>query len=415
MGFLKAGQLEGIKPQDSPTKAWDGDGLYLHVMPATKRKPKGSKLWRFRYYFRGSEKLLALGVYPHVSLGDARERRDNARKLLAKEPPQDPAAVRKEAKHASANTFQSIAEAYLTKRVSLAPRTLQKMRSQLRMYVFPWIGGQPIRDITVEELKATLRRIEARGKIETVYKTKELCGRVFRYAISEGLASRDIAADLSESFKDRPTGTDTELAAITTAPEVGKLLRALDGYDGQPATRAALLLLPHVFLRQGELRRGRWAEVDLDAATWLIPSERMKGKAGKRVEHLVPLSRQAVGILRGLHEITGDGEYMFPAIGPKRRPISENTLGAALRTLGYTSDVMVPHGFRSMASTLLHEWGFEHRDIEQQLAHLDADAVARKYNRSKRIEARTKMMQAYSDGLDALRAGKPIPKRRTAA
>jgi integrase len=384
-----------------PGKYFDGGGLHLLV------KPTGSKLWRFKYRVNGVEKLLALGSYPEVPLAEARKRHGDARALLAKEPPVDPGAERAAAKAATENTFAAVAEDYLSKQVDrLAPRTVGKARWQLRDFLNPHIGDKPIDKVTARDLLAALRRVEARGLTETAHKTKELAGRVFMYGIASGLCERNVAADLKLALKPRP---NEHLAAITDPAEVGELLRAIKGYNGQPATHAALLLLPHVFLRQGELRSSRWAEIDFEAALWRIPGERMK--MGR--EHLVPLSDQALAILTWLKEITGDGEYMFPAIGPKRRPLSNNTLGYALQGLGYSSDVHTPHGFRSTASTLLHELGYESRDIELQLAHADSNKVRSIYNRSERIKERTRMMQAWSDYLDNLRdAGNVVAIRR---
>ncbi|MGO9039310.1 MAG: tyrosine-type recombinase/integrase [Steroidobacteraceae bacterium] len=387
-----------------PGKHFDGGGLFLLV------KPTGSKLWRFKYRFNGIEKLLALGSYPEVPLAEARSRHSDARALLSKEPPIDPGAERAAAKVATGNTFAAVAEDYLnTQADRLAPRTLSKARWQLREFLNPHIGETPIDQVTAPKLLAALRRIEARGLTETPHKTMELAGRVFMYGIASGLCERNIAADLKLALKPRPT---EHLAAITDPAKVGELLRAIESYEGQPATRAALRLLPHIFLRQGELRDGRWSEVDFEAAVWRIPGERMK--MGR--EHLVPLSDQALAILKDLKKITGGGELIFPAIGPKHRPISNNTLGYALQGLGYGPDVMVPHGFRSMASTLLHELGWDSRDIELQLAHADSNKIRGIYNRAERIKERTKMMQAWSDYLDNLRdAGNVVALRRRKA
>jgi integrase len=418
---LSDARIKAAKPKQKPYKLGDSGGLYLLV---TKNSAGPSKLWRFKYRVSGTsptrfdkfrkkpksrrEKVLALGQYPDVTLAMARERRDSARKLLADN--EDPAIEKRNEKAASANTFAAIAEDYLAKHVDrLAPRTVNKARWQLRDFLNPYIGDKPIDKVTAPDLLAALRRIEVRGLTETPRKTMELAGRVFMYGIATGLCERNIAADLKLALKPRP---EQHLAAITDPAKVRDLLRAIEGYDGQPATAAALRLLPHVFLRQGELRRGRWAEIDWDAALWRVPADRMKMKR----EHLVPLSVQSIAILEWLKEISGGGEYMFPALGPKHRPISENTLGCALRTLGYGPDVMVPHGFRTMASTLLHELGYETRDIELQLAHADSNKIRGIYNRAERMKERTKMMQQWSDYLDSLRdAGNVVAIRRRRA
>jgi integrase len=394
--------IRALKPTEAPYKRSDGGGLFIHITP------KGQKYWRLRYWFNGKEKLLALGVFPRVKIEKARQLREAAKDAVANGT--DPTAQKKADKLAATETFADIAEEYISKQTDrLAKRTVDKARWQMRVFINPHIGAKPIRKIEAQDLLAALRKIEERGKIETAHKTKDLCGRVFMYGIATGRCDRNIAADLKLALSPRPDG---HLAAITDPVKVGELLRAIDGYDGQPATVAALRLAPHVFLRPGELRGGKWSEIDFDDALWWIPAERMKGKKGKKREHLVPLSRQALSILRTLHKFTGDGVYMFPAIGSKERSISENTLGAALRGLGYGPDVMVPHGFRSMASTLLHEMGVVSTDIELQLAHVDSNKIRGIYNRSERLKERAKIMQRWSDHLDKLRAS--VPKARRA-
>ncbi len=395
--------LRAAKHATKPVKLADGKGLHLLV------KPNGSALWRFKYsmarYAHGN--LISLGAYPEVPLKLARERRDEARKQIADGI--DPSEARQDAKRATANTFAEVSELYIKLQEGrLAPRTVDKARWQLREFINPHLGRKPLNEITAPDLLLVLRKIEARGKIETAHKTKELCGRIFMFGIASGLCERNVAADLKLALKPR---AGKNLAAVTDPAKVGQLLRALDAYSGQPGTSAALRLAPHVFLRPGELRAGRWDEVDLEEALWRIPASRMKMKR----EHLVPLSAQSVAILKSLQEITGEGEFLFPAIGPKRRCISENTLGTALRAIGYMPDQMVPHGFRSMASTLLHELGFVSTDIELQLAHADKNKIRAVYNRSERIKERTRMMQQWSDYLDSLRAGgNVVPFKRRA-
>lgn len=394
-------------PREKQYKLFDGGGLYMIVTPT------GGKWWRFKYQFGGREKLLSVGIYPEVSLAEARARCDDARKLLYREPPVNPAVERKAAKLATSNTFQIIADEFVDKRMvkatpPLAPRTIQKARGQLREFIYPRFGQKPIHEITVKDVREALQAITAEGKrIETAYKTKELVGRIFRYAINqyEELPIRNVAADLEtkEVLGKRP---EDHLAAILERPKVGELLRAIEGYSGQPATRAALRLLPLVFLRSAELRGGRWSEVNFKTAQWCIPKARMKpGK--NREEHFVPLSKQALAILKDLHKITGREEFMFPAIGPKRRPISENTLGAALAAMGYDSETQTPHGFRAIFRTIAAE-DLEIRIdwLELQLAHEVKDTNGRAYNRASFLPQRAKVMQQWSDHLDKLRAGK---------
>jgi integrase len=390
------------KNTGKPIKLTDEGRLRLLI------RPSGSASWQHRYDFNGKEQIATLGSYPTLSIAKARVKRDANRAQL--EDGINPMAEKKKekiaARAASANTFATVAAAYLETRTDLAPRTLKKAQWQLREFLNPEIGNEPIGEITAPLLLAAIRKIEKTGKYETAHKTKELAGRVFSFAIAEGTNNVDYnpAAGLSPALKARP---EKHLAALTKPAEVGQLLRVIDGAkDFKPATHAALRLLPHVFLRPGELRGGRWNEIDWDTAQWTVPAGRMKGKGNRRVEHIVPLSRQAVAILKSLEKITGgkDG-YMFPAIGGKDRPLSENTLGAALVTLGYTSDMHTPHGFRSTASTLLHELGFLSSDIELQLAHKDKNQVRGIYNRSERIKERRVMMQKWSDHLDQLRNG----------
>jgi integrase len=407
-------KIRAAKATEKPVKLFDGGGLYVLVNPPSDRLPGGSKLFRFKYYFGrnrkgtgAAEKVLALGQYPYVSLKDARDRRDDALKLLHAEPPIDPAANRKAAKRATANTFQLIAEAYVENRMERAmpprsPRTVQKARTQLRTFIYPRLGQRPIHEITLKDIREALQAITVGGKrIETAYKTKELLGRIFKYAKNQfdELPIHNIVADIEtkEILGKRP---DNNLAAIMERPKIGELLRAMEGYSGQPATLAALRLLPHVFLRSSEIRGGRWTEIDFKASLWRVPASRMKSK----VEHIVPLSKQATEILKELKKITGKGDHMFPAIGPKRRPISENTLGGALAALGYDSDSQTPHGFRAIWRTVAAE-DLEIRIdwLELQLAHEVKDSNGRAYNRASFLPQRAKAMQQWSDYLDKLR------------
>lgn len=387
---LSAKAVEAAKFEGKPRKLFDGNGLFLHVQA-------GGRYWRLKYRFGGAEKLLALGVYPHVSLAAARVRRDEARAQLADGI--NPTAQRKATKDSlGKDTFEAVAREWLENQTKvLAAGTLRLTRRRFETWAFPIIGAQPMRALEPPELLRLLRRIEAKGKHETASRVRQRIGQVFRYAIATGRADRDPTADLKGALM--PAATQHR-AAITTPAEFGALLRAIDGYSGQPASRAALRLAPLTFVRPGELRMARWPEIDLEAAIWRIPSTRMKMKR----EHIVPLSRQAVAILQDLHPVTSHRPYVFESVRPGR-PLSENTMNTALRTMGYSGDMMTPHGFRASASTLLHELGWAPEVIELQLAHAQRSQVAAAYNRSARLEERRGMMQAWADYLDSLRDG----------
>lgn len=294
-------------------------------------------------------------------------------------------------------------------RGNLADSTRVKLHWLLESFAFPWIGARPISDITAPELLAVLRRVESLGKLETTQRLKRVCGQIFRYAVATGRAERDPSADLRGVLK---TGKVRHRASITDPAKVGELLRAMDGFAGSLVVACALKFAPLVFVRPGELRKAEWAEFDLDAGEWRIPAERMK----MRQPHLVPLSHQAVAILRELYPLTGSGRYVFPSIRSMARPMSENTITVALRRLGYTGDEMTGHGFRSMASTLLHEQGWPSDVIERQLAHAERNKVKAAYNYAEHLPQRRKMMQAWADYLDGLKGGgKVIPIKRPRA
>ncbi|MGH8296524.1 MAG: tyrosine-type recombinase/integrase [Steroidobacteraceae bacterium] len=397
MPTLYETRIRAAKPAEKPYKLFDERGLFLLVTPA------GGRLWRLRYRMAGVEKLLALGAYPDVPLKRAREKRDEARKLVADGI--DPSARRQAERSAAAHTFRAMTDEWLlTKKKALTPDTWQRDHDLLYRWVMPYLGNRPIAAVEAPELLEALKRIEAKGLPETAHRTREISGRVFRYAIATGRARRDITADLRGALAPRNT---KNFAAITEPAKVGELLRAIDGYDGQPATAAALNLAPYVFVRPGELRAAEWSEFTLDGEQpeWRIPAERIK----MREAHVVPLSRQAVAILRELQPLTGHDRYVFPAIGGGGRPISENTLNGALRRLGYSSDQMTAHGFRSMASTLLNERGVHPDLIELQLAHAERNKVRAAYNRAQHPAERRTMMQEWSDYLDRLRAN-PTPQ-----
>ncbi len=398
-------KLRNLKSVARATKLYDTLGLFLLCNPPSERNPKGSRLWRYKYYYAGKEKLLALGAYPDLSLQQAREQRDKARKLLAQGG--DPGEHKKQEYeallNAHANSFEAVAREWLERQKSkLDDVTLKKADALLTKWAFPWIGSRPVSAITPRELlERVLRRVEASGKLETVHRLKQRCGQIFRYAIATGRAERDPTPDLRGALATAKTRSH---ASITDPVKIGELLRAIDGFDGQFVTRCALKLTPLVFVRPGELRRAEWKEINLDGAIWSIPAERMKMDA----PHLVPLSRQAVAILRELNPYTCKGRYVFPGARSWQRPMSENTVNAALRRMGYDGSEMVAHGFRSMASTLLNEQGWAPDVIERQLAHAERNEVRRAYNRAKYLEERTKMMQAWADNLDSLRMGPKI-------
>jgi len=403
MATLNEARIRAAKPAGKPYKLFDERGLFLLVTVA------GGRLWRFRYWLGGVEKLLTLGAYADVSLKRAREKRDDARKLVADGI--DPSVRRQAERSAGANTFVALADEWLmTKKRSLSAGTWQRDHDQLHNWVVPYLGNRPIAAIEAPELLAVLKRIEAKGIADTAHRTRAVCGRVFRYAIATGRATRDISADLRGALAARSTKS---YAAITDPARVGELLRAIDGYDGQPTTAAALKLAPYVFVRPGELRAAEWPEFSLHGlhAEWRIPAERMKmGEA-----HIVPLSAQAVAILRELRPVTGSGRFVFPAIGGGGRPLSENTLNGALRRLGYSSDQMTAHGFRSIASTLLNERGVNPDLIELQLAHAERNKVRAAYNRAQRLSERRAMMQDWADYLDSLRASRTVAQVTTVA
>jgi len=384
--------IRNAKPAAKPYKMADGSGMYLLV------NPNGGKWWRLKYRFSGKENSLSLGTYPDTSLKQARERRDAARKQI--EAGIDPSAHRKieKAKRGS-DTFEGIAREWLEKfSGSWAESHAETVERRLERDVFPWLGNRPAGEITAPELLAVLRRIEARGALETAHRVKQLCGQVFRYAVATGRAERDPSNDLRGAL---PPVKEKHHAALTRPADVGALLRAIEGYKGSFVVRCALRLAPLVFVRPGELRKAEWSEFDLDGATWRIPSSRMK----MRREHIVPLSRQAVEILCELHPLTGAGRYVFPSARTTLRPMSEVAVLAALRRMNYSRDEMTGHGFRTIASTMLNELGFPSDAIERQLAHGEPNAVRDAYNRAEHLAARCAMMQQWADYLDNLASG----------
>lgn len=355
----------------------------------------GSRLWRFKYRHGGREKLLALGSYPEISLKRAREKRDEARAILAEG--RDPSAVRATNK---ANTFEAIAREWIEKR-EVSPGTRRRDIDRLEAFIFPRLGSRPVRALTAAEILAEIQRIEERGTIETAHRTRAVVGQVLRYAVATQRADRDVSIDIRGALTYR---SPKNYPAITDPKRIGELLREIDAYVGQPSVVYAQKIAPYVFLRPGELRRGRWSEIDLARAEWRIPGERMK--AGR--EHVVPLSHQVVKLLTDLKPITGDGEFLFPSLLGREKPISEVAMNSALRRMGIGKDEHCPHGWRSTASTRLNELGFPPSDIELQLAHMERNEVRAAYNRAARMKERAEMMQFWADYLDGLRAGKVV-------
>jgi len=407
MDGLTDAKVRAAKPKDKPYKLSDGGWLYLRVAPS------GAKLWRMAYRFAGKEKVLALGAYPAIGLADARSGRDRAKKLLAEgvDPSAQKKAEQRAAKAAAGNTFRAVGNQLMAKheREGHAEATLGKNRWLLSL-AYPDIGDRPVSEITAPELLDVLRKVERRGRYETAKRLRSCCGRVFRYAIANGLAERDPSADLRGALTVHQVN---HRATIVDPKDIGSLLRAIDAFAGQPSTWFALRLAPHVFVRPGELRHAEWTEFDLDATIWRIPAAKMK----MRRPHRVPLSRQSLDLLRELNNITGNGRWLFPSVRTVLRPISENTLNAALRRLGYASDDMSTHGFRAMASTRLNEMGRWNPDaIERQLAHEEENKVRRAYTHATEYWVeRVEMMQAWSDYLDVLReGGQVVPMKRPA-
>ena len=390
-------KIRALRSREKPYKVTDGLGLYLII------NPNGSRWWRFKYRYAGREKLLSLGTYPDTSLKLARDNRDDKRTLLARNI--DPSAIRQLEKVARENTFSAIADEWFHagcpggKNRELKSVTVDQLRKRYDKYLKTKLGNMPIVSITVRNLRTALLKIQDAGHRETAHRVRALAERIFRFAIATGRAERNIAKDLHGTLAAVAT---THFAAVTKPAEIGALLRAMDGYQGQPSVMYALRLAPYVFVRPGELRGAQWSEINLRTATWVIPEERTK--MGR--PHAVPLSTQAVAILKELKEITGDGDLLFPGLRSRYRPISDNSLNAALRRLGYAKNEMTAHGFRTMASTRLHELGFASGDIELQLAHLDRNQIRAAYNRAERLVERRHMMQAWADYLDGLRVDK---------
>jgi integrase len=391
--------IKNAKP--NPDKAYklpDEKGMYLLV------NPNGSKYFRLKYRFGGKEKVLALGVYPDTSLKQAREKRDEARKQLAEgiDPSENRKAVKSSKAESAANSFEVIAREWGGKKVDTWADKNNRSKRMLERNIFPWLGSKPITDILPKDILDCLRRVEDRGTIETAHRTLQICGQVYRYAVATGRAERDITPDLRGAL---PPAKGEHFAAITEPKQVAELLRAIDSYQGSLPAVCALKLAPLVFVRPGELRAAEWQHIDLDAKEWRYYVSKTS------VQHIVPLSSQAVAILEELHPFSGHGRFVFPSERTPRgdRCMSDNTLNAALKRLGYGKDVMTAHGFRAMARTILDEvLGVRPDFIEHQLAHAVKDPNGRAYNRTAHLPERHKMMQQWADYLDGLKNGAQV-------
>lgn len=403
-------QIKNAKPGPKTQRLFDGMGLYLEI------SPRGGRWWRFKYRFGGKELRLSLGTFPDTPLALARERRDEARKLIAQGI--DPSAKRKSAKdtqRAQAETFERIASEWYAKQLpTWTPAHANKVRRFLELNAYPWLGKRPIREIVPTEILAVAKRIEARGAIETAHRTVGYISQVFKHAVASDKAASDPTRDIREALS--PVSV-THFSSVKDPALIANLLRAIHNYNGSFVTCCALRLAPLVFVRPGELRHAEWTELDLNAeftfvngkgisttvqaSVWRIPDHKTK----MRSPHIVPLSSQALAILEELRPLTGSGRYIFPGARTASRPLSENTLNAALRYLGFTKNEMTAHGFRSMASTVLNEQGWNRDFIERQLAHSERNRVRDSYNAAEYLQDRIRMMQSWSDYLDALREG----------
>jgi len=413
MGKLHDKTVQAAEKREKQYKLPDGDGLILLV------RTSGAKLWQLRYRFGGKEKTLSLGEYPVRTLQSAREKAQEARRMIADgiDPMQLKAAAKgavaqQEAQIESdaASAFELVAREWFekfSKSHGWAGNHASKILARLENDVFPWLGKRTISEITPIELLTVMRRIEARGALETAHRTLSVCGRVFRYAVASGLAERDPSGDLKGALP--PYKKNNHFAAVTDIKSVGDLMRDIAGYNGSHVVRAAFALSPRLFLRPGELRKMEWAWIDFEAEIITIPHT--AHKTGKRTQapHIVPLSKQSIAILAELQPLTGEDKYVFPGERDRNRAMSDNAIRSAMRRLGWTGDEMTPHGFRAMASTILDNMGYKQEWIERQLAHDEANKVKAAYKRDLHLmymPERKKMMQEWSDYLDSLRDAK---------
>jgi integrase len=400
-------KLRAMKPRTGPYRVADTNGLCIEI------RPSGGKVWRYRFRHAGKASIVTLGEYPAMSLAVARAERDKARAVVrgGASPAQVAKSERAARMEKAGNSFLSVAMEFIAKREreGMTAGSVERARRLVEKDLAS-IGSLPVAEISAPSLLAALRKMEKRGIVTSAHRARGLAGQVFRYAIATGRAQRNPATDLIGALE-RPQAT--HFASIVLPSKIGELLRAIYRYEGSPVTIAALKLAPLVFVRPGELRTAEWSEIDLDKAVWDISAEKMKMKQ----PHLVPLSEQAVAVLRDIYPLTGGGKYVFPGVRSVRRPMSENTINAALRYMGFDSDTMTGHGFRAMARTVLdEELGFPVDHIEHQLAHAVRDANGRAYNRTTHLPARRRMMQGWADYLDSLRLGaKIVPFERQSA
>ena len=391
---LTAVQIKNAKARGAPYKLSDGKSMFLLV------NPNGSKYWRFKYRYGGKEKLLALGVYPDLPLSDARNKRDEARNLLANDI--DPSEVKRAKKQnrseEAGNSFQVIAaEWFETRMANKAQGYKDRTWRLLKNDLFPALGSRAINQITAPELLKPLRKIEARGAVEIAHRAKQTAGQIFRYGVATGRCERDPSTDLKGALKPR---TSKHFAAITEPQAVGRLLVAISGFEGTPVVKTALQLSPILFARPGEIRAMEWSEINWEVAQWEIPAKKMK--MGQ--PHIVPMPSQAIALLEELHPLTSRSKYVFPSARGASRPLSDNGVRTGLRTLGYDNDTMTPHGFRAMARTILDEvLNYRVDYIEHQLAHAVKDPNGRAYNRTNHLPERREMMQTWADYLDNLK------------
>ncbi len=384
-------KIKQAKPEPEPKryKLTDEHGLYLIVTP------KGGRWWRFDYRYEGKRKTLSMGTYPDISLKKAREKRDEVRTHIQEGI--DPGGLRKAVKASSEGSFKAVALEWHSKKKGVWSEShAKKIMRRMEKDLLPFLADRPIVEITAPELLAVLRRMEDRGAIELAHRARVTVGQILRYAIATGRAERDISVDLRGALRVKKV---VHHPSITEPKKIAELLRAIDGYEGDHVTRCALKLAPLFFVRPGELRHAEWSEVDMGAKEWSIPASKMKMPE----KHIVPLSKQAILIIEDLRMLTGRGKYLFPGMRSAERPMSENTVNAALRRMGFTKDEMTGHGFRSMASTRLNESQKWHRDaIERQLAHGERNNVRAAYNYAEHLPERKKMMQWWADYLDEL-------------
>lgn len=397
--------IRNAKSAEKAYKLYDSGGLFIQVTPS------GGKWWRLKYRFDGKEKLLSLGIYPEVSLANARERREAARILLASNPPIDPSEKRKNSKAESklnaANNFELVArEWWQSYMKGKAESHRQKVIRRFELYLFPWIGNKPIASITAPQILEVIKRIEKLNKLETAHRTLQAAGQVFRYGVQHGFTTSDVTADLKGAL---PPTNVKHMAAFTDPKQIAELLRGIDSFAGTLTVQCALKLSPLVFVRPSELRQAKWRDIDLESGEWRYIVSKTN------TDHLVPLSAQAIDILRTIHPLSGHGEYVFQGGHSPLRPMSEAAVNAALKRMGYdTQSEITGHGFRAMARTILHErLNIDPHIIEHQLAHKVPDALGAAYNRTKFIEQRKLMMQQWADYLDELKAGaKVIPLKQ---